>query len=247
MKKFYLGKWACMVLILGFGLPVVSCVDKIDSPPRQFHSWTSDVIFLDSIRCLMDRSPLHGLKGYEYLLPIGLTMIDPPFPPGTTGDEEKQYAAIWTLADSTLYLSAIDGIRTNPRVYMSTKYIPEMKKFLIGKKALKKDETPLDKTPIRATWVTGVFYVKKAVDKPWEFFDWGAWNKSPFTELTFDKGKLVSAKEIETLPVTQDDEKAYQEKLMENKRNRAMVNKYMEQNHLKYLDLYDDNNNRVPF
>ena len=95
----------------------------------------------------MDRSPLHGLKGYEYLLPIGLTMIDPPFPPGTTGDEEKQYAAIWTLADSTLYLSAIDGIRTNPRVYMSTKYIPEMKKFLIGKKALKKTKRLSIKLP----------------------------------------------------------------------------------------------------
>ena len=85
------------------------------------------------------------------------------------------------------------------------------------------------------------------MDKPGEFFDLGAWKKSPFQELTFDEGKLVSVREIETLPVTEDDEKEYQKKLIENRENRGKVNEYMERYHLKYLDLYDDNNNKVPF
>ena len=247
MKKVYHGKRGIAMFILGIWILITSCADSVKVPPRQFHSWTSDVIFLDSTRYLMDRSPLYGLGGYEYLLPIGVTMIDPPDPPGTIGNDDKKYAAIWTLVDSMLYLRAIDGIRTVPRVYMSTQYIPEMKKFLISKKAVKKAETPLDKTPIRAAWVTGLFYVKKAVDKPGEFFDLGAWRKSPFQELTFDEGKLVSVREIETLPVTEDDEKEYQKKLIENRENRGKVNEYMERYHLKYLDLYDDNNNKVPF
>ncbi len=41
--------------------------------------------------------------------------------------------------------------------------------------------------------------------------------------------------------------KEYQKKLIENRENRGKVNEYMERYHLKYLDLYDDNNNKVPF
>ena len=132
MKKVYHGKRGIAMFILGIWILITSCADSVKVPPRQFHSWTSDVIFLDSTRYLMDRSPLYGLGGYEYLLPIGVTMIDPPYPPGTIGNDDKKYAAIWTLVDSMLYLRAIDGIRTVPRVYMSTQYIPDMKTFLIS-------------------------------------------------------------------------------------------------------------------
>lgn len=81
MKKVYHGKRGIAMFILGIWILITSCADSVKVPPRQFHSWTSDVIFLDSTRYLMDRSPLYGLGGYEYLLPIGVTMIDPPYPP----------------------------------------------------------------------------------------------------------------------------------------------------------------------
>ena len=42
-----------------------------EAVPRQFHSWTADAILTDSVRYLIDRSPLKGIKGYERFFFLG--------------------------------------------------------------------------------------------------------------------------------------------------------------------------------
>ena len=53
---------SALVLLCGISI-FPSCERASDgAPPRQFHSWTSDVILTDSARYLVDRSPLKGVK-----------------------------------------------------------------------------------------------------------------------------------------------------------------------------------------
>lgn len=203
-----------------------SCkTDKEESPPRQFHSWTRDVFDIDSMRYLVDRSPLKGLGGYEMLFFMESPMVlymresDAPWPRMLTlfGEWDKAYSCVWIISDSMLYLKYINSVDDidvvgHDNVFgdkkSRTEHIYPMKDFLMEKHAID-PHTPYNRTPIAATWVTGTFYVKDSYDNRLHLIDREEYDRLPFTGLEFQNGKLVSSREIASQPITEEDRRIY--------------------------------------
>lgn len=74
---------------------------------------------------------------------------------------------------------------------------------------------------IKADWVNGSFYVKKALDSV--FGDTKAWRTLPFSRLIFQNGVLVSEEELVTYPMTEAERKVFKKKM---KRFNKKVGKY---------------------
>ena len=191
-----------------------------EAAPRQFHSWTSDAIFIDSARYLLDRSPLKGIRGYEKFFFLGEEHFFYTIVPKegsradmllmVRGEWEKEYAAVWKLVDSSLYLTGLDPLGNRRGFQNLAEEIPRMKKILLGRSLIDED-VPLDDTPIQCTWVTGRYYVKKGN----EHYGYVRANfeRAPFYELVFESGKLISVRPIETMPQTEEDKTIYERQL----------------------------------
>lgn len=114
-----------------------------EADPRQFHSWTSDAIFIDSARYLLDRSPLKGIRGYEKFFFLGEEHFFYTIVPKegsradmllmVRGEWEKEYAAVWKLTDSSLYLTGLDPLGNRRGFQNLAEEIPRMKKILLGR------------------------------------------------------------------------------------------------------------------
>lgn len=208
---------SALVLLCGISI-FPSCERASDGAvPRQFHSWTSDVILTDSARYLVDRSPLKGVKGYEKFFFLGEEILMYNGIPGdddgradmfpSHGECEKEYIAVWKLADSMLFLTGLDPLSNRVGIKGDTQHIRPMKEILIGR-SLIDEETPLDGTPIPCTWVTGTYYVKKGSEHYGNIY--ADYQTRPFYEMIFENGRLLSVRRIETQPRTQEDSIAYE-------------------------------------
>ena len=217
LNHYICNRMSAIVLLCGvFVLP--SCERASDGAvPRQFHSWTTDVILTDSARYLVDRSPLKGIKGYEKFFFLGEEILMYNGIPGdddgradmfpSHGECEKEYTAVWKLADSMLFLTGLDPLSNRVGIKGDTQHIRPMKEILIGR-SLIDEETPLDGTPIPCTWVTGTYYVKKGSEHYGNIY--ADYQTRPFYEMIFENGRLLSVRRIETQPRTQEDSIAYE-------------------------------------
>ena len=216
LNHYICNRMSALVLLCGvFVLP--SCERASDgAPPRQFHSWTVDVMMTDSARYLIDRSPLKGIKGYEKLFFLGEKIYMYNGIPGddgradmfpSHGECDKEYIAVWKLTDSMLFLTCLDPLSNRIGIKGDTEHIRPMKEILIGRSLIDK-RTPLDSTPIPCTWVTGTYYVKKGSEHYGNIY--AEYQTRPFYEMIFENGKLRSVRQIETQPRTPEDSAAYE-------------------------------------
>lgn len=198
LNHYICNRMSALVLLCGvFVLP--SCERASDgAPPRQFHSWTTDVILTDSARYLVDRSPLKGIKGYEKFFFLGEEILMYNGIPGdddgradmfpSHGECEKEYTAVWKLADSMLFLTGLDPLSNRVGIKGNTQHIRPMKEILIGR-SLIDEETPLDGTPIPCTWVTGTYYVKKGSEHYGNIY--ADYQTRPFLRNDFRKRQII--------------------------------------------------------
>lgn len=179
-----------------------------ERPPR-FECGTYDVVFIDSTRYLMDRSPLSSLEKYDELpMDYLINEVFPSYPGGTMGEFDKTYSAVWLLDDSTLYLCALDYIQAAPKVGSRLD-----KDYRIMEKFLDRRFEPMPGIPIPsaiespglilADWVSGPFYVKRANDV-FEVDADSLWH-APFSEMVFENGRMISSCRLTTQPYTEKE------------------------------------------
>lgn len=188
---------------------LVCCRPQHHERPPRFECGTYDVVFIDSNRYLMDRSPLSSLEKYDELpMDYIYNEVFPSYPEGTKGKFDKTYSAVWLLADSTLYLCALDYIQAFPKVESR----PD-KDYRIMEKFLDRCFEPMPGIPIPsaiespglilADWVSGPFYVKRANDV-FEVDADSLWH-APFSEMVFENGRLTSSCRLTTQPYTEEE------------------------------------------
>lgn len=229
----YIGNSLFAIILLCQSFVFQSCDRSSEATvPRQFHSWTSDAIFIDSVRYLLDRSPLKGIKGYEKFFFLGEEHFFYSFEPKAgsradmpfmvRGEWEKEYAAVWKLTDSSLYLTGLDPLSNRMGFQNLAEEIPRMKKILLERSLIDED-VPLDDTPVPCSWVTGKYYVKKGN----EHYGYVRtdFERAPFYELVFESGKLISMRQIETAPQTEEDKTIYDKQLNDFFKSRKSLGK----------------------
>lgn len=180
--------------------PVSEIISKKERPV-EFHNGTNDMMFLDSVRYLMDKTPL-AVFG-EYLSAVfGERIIDSPgYPVFTVGEDDKYYMGVWEILDSTLYLTQISDVLDVPRLrsFGDSAYY-SIEKLVHGK--FEKTDV-VERRALHATsrgalpayWYSGRLTIKKANNTPTEGPEI-PWYDLPVWELSFDKGKLVGVRGI---------------------------------------------------
>ena len=201
-------KTSFLFLCLSSVLLVCCRPQRHERPPR-FECGTYDVVFIDSTRYLMDRSPLSCLEKYNELPIDYLTNeVFPSYPDGTIGEFDKTYSAIWLLDDSMLYLCALDYIQATPKVGSR----PD-EDYRIMEKFLDRRFEPMPHIPIPsaiespglilADWVGGPFYVKRANDV--FIVDPDSLWHAPFSEMIFENGRMIDSCRLTTQPYTEEE------------------------------------------
>lgn len=100
----------CLLALLAAGIG--SCTKDRQPAPRRFLPGTSDVLYVDGVRYLLDRSPLCSRRGYDKLFSrFSYTEVFPGVP-GLTGPPDKLYSAVWVLSGDSLLLVGLDYPRT---------------------------------------------------------------------------------------------------------------------------------------
>lgn len=157
---------------------------------------SSDLLYYNETRYLLDKSFLSSFKNYQSLYPSKeIIMVEIHF--GAWGNlTDKNYYPIWLLHDSILYLRDIQfrGPHTKEK-YANGKQYKIMEKLTGCKFSTDfhiKTSCPINRDygSMRADWVTGVFYIKEEYDPYYE------WKKKPLYKLVFKNGKLISSKPI---------------------------------------------------
>jgi len=217
-------KTSFLFLCLSSVLLVCCRPQRHERPPR-FECGTYDVVFIDSTRYLMDRSPLSSLEKYDEL-PIDylINEVFPSYPDGTMGEFDKTYSAIWMLADSMLYLCALDYIQAAPKVGSRPN-----EDYRIMEKFLDRRFEPMPHIPILsaiespglilADWVGGPFYIKRANDVFTVDPD-SLWH-APFSEMIFENGRMIDSCRLTTQPYTEEELSS----LKSTRRNRYLKEK----------------------
>lgn len=153
----------------------------------------------------LSRCPLDVFENYKRLFPVPISVADVR---GGYVHKDKNYFVVWEIIDSMLYLcdARIDAFRHDSNRKLEREeeqqYLPGDKKYrlieeLTGRKfqSLKNDNKhslPLKpQGALPATWFSGEILMKK--NSP-EAYD--TWFATPFLEVTFRNGRVVSAKEI---------------------------------------------------
>ena len=222
-----------------------------EAVPRQFHSWTADAILTDSVRYLIDRSPLKGIKGYERFFFLGEEHFFYTIEPQegsradmllmVRGEWEKEYAAVWKLADSLLYLTGLDPLSNRMGFQNLSEDIPRMKEILTERSLIDKN-IPSDSTPIPCTWVTGTYYVKKG-NEHYGYIR-ADFERAPFYELVFESGKLISVRPIETMPQTEEDKTIYERQLRRFFKSRKSLGKIRQRKLEERIKKTDEENRK---
>ena len=164
---------------------------------------TPDELYLDGEKYLIEKSFLSFFYGYRILYPnVEITEVLKGY--GTSGGPNGlNYYPVWLLQDSILYLREISFYHKNSYV---KKIFPEMEQYklmekLTGQKFQKDNDALNEIEPkssglgsMKACWVEGVFYAKKA-RKTNESID--LWEQLSYRKIVFKAGKLVSIDKVE--------------------------------------------------
>lgn len=252
--KFILLIFRILFTLITFccGFFIHSCIQPSEATvPRQFHSWTADAILTDSVRYLIDRSPLKGIKGYERFFFLGEEHFFYTIEPQegsradmllmVRGEWEKEYAAVWKLADSLLYLTGLDPLSNRMGFQNLSEDIPRMKEILTERSLIDKN-IPSDSTPIPCTWVTGTYYVKKG-NEHYGYIR-ADFERAPFYELVFESGKLISVRPIETMPQTEEDKTIYERQLRRFFKSRKSLGKIRQRKLEERIKKTDEENRK---
>lgn len=131
-----------------------------------FLSGTNDRMFMDSLRYLMDVTPLAGFKNYEKMYNGPFNTPFPAYRSCTVGKMDKLYAPQWALLDDSLYLYAVDyDVRAVVEPGMS-RDLNRLIEKLVGKKFIRDKRCrglPLDSLSdglLSASWFSGVLRIK---------------------------------------------------------------------------------------
>lgn len=202
------------------------------SEPLLFLSGTNDRMVMDTMRYLMDITPLSYYKSYKKMYdPAYTCSVDPPVPSTVAGKMDKYYSAQWVLLGDSLYLYAIDYVREACDKRRSHE-LDRLAEKMIGRKFsgdARIKGLPLDSLStgtIAARWFSGDIRIKLPIGtNPFDQPDVVAmlngdrqWAESPFWKLTFENGRLVSKKRID--PVAEGKKiKAAQQMKRENHPN----------------------------
>lgn len=187
---------------------------------KRFHSKTSDVLYADHVRFLLDKSLLSPMKGYREVIPFTTYTSIFPSGIGIMGTADKGYSAVWLITHDSLYLVGLDNSsdRLTPIIgSLSPKSYKKMEVFLnmefSNPDPQKKIMTDSISSPgvIFASWVNGVYYRKKARLSAAEDLD--RWDRSQFEKMTFKDGILTRCDTIDTQPLTASEMKALNKKI----------------------------------
>lgn len=188
MKNVFL----CIIL-MKFSL-VVMAREKGNSFPvssfaRKYQ--TSDRLYWNDSTYLMDQSMLCNFQGYQNIFPQ-IPMIEVcgsiPFM------QEKNYYLNWILWKGTVYMAQVDayGIKNEEQRKELVKKVEKLvgKKFVPNRRIKTEKDFLLENGIMPATWVNGVFYIKK-LDRPrgegwWEYYQ----------AILIEKGQLKSIRNI---------------------------------------------------
>lgn len=198
--------WACLFAVL-----TVSC-RTVPSEHKKFEDGTSDVLYENSERFLLDKSLLSSRKGYENVIREGTHTSVFPAGLGIMGRSEKLYSAVWLIVNDSLFLVGLDrsSDRTKPFVgSLPSEAYDKMEKFLKTKFSdgdpSKKNMTDTigSRGTVFASWVTGDYYRKKARTSVED--DLLQWAGLPFEKITFSNGIVTKRQTLETQPLTEKE------------------------------------------
>ena len=188
MNRFHLktSVWGCLLVAI-----FVSCQES-PSERWRFEDGTSDVLYENGERFLLDQSFLSPKKGYKNVIADGTHTSVFPAGLGIMGRSEKLYSAVWSIVNDSLFLVGLDRSSDRTRPYVGS--LPpdaydRMEKFLKtkfsdgdpSKKAM--TDTIGSRGTIFASWVSGDYYRKKARASIGE--DLLQWAASPFEKITY--------------------------------------------------------------
>lgn len=201
-----------------------------------FISGTNDRLYTDSVRYLMDITPLSSFGNYRKMYPRR-SYVDPPVPASVGGETDKYYSAQWILLGDSLYLYAVDYTRETLAEKRRPHELDSLMEKMIRRKFVQDvriRNLPMDSLSsgvIPADWFSGVIRIKRPNDKNAleqstlrEMLDTDyQWSKRAFWKLTFEHGKLVSKKRID--PVAEEKKiKSAQQPKNDNNPNRNHLN-----------------------
>lgn len=182
---------------------------------------TSDDLYWNDTKYLMDHSPLDTFVGYrDIFATLAVDIVTPVQGGFSPVFPEKNYALGWKLVDGKLYLNHVwfqdtrrTGTKKNETVPMTdSRFLWDEQYKIVSEftgEEFRKYPYSLylasNRYPqslygvIPAVWVNGDFYVKKKRQLPESYTQW---IRSPFYKLTFCQGKLIAVQEIENIPAT---------------------------------------------
>lgn len=183
---------------------------------------TNDVLYVDSVVYMMDQSPLSIFSEYKKILFDGSVTDSYKLKDRATcariGLKDKEYSAQWVIVDSVLYLSDVSFLYAVGKKMVIPRMVKDKMDFqlidcVIGDKYYKMLETltgtgfmqkkllvysnvPVSRFGLMpAVWVNGVFHIKRVIDPLLETLE--EWEKVPYKQLTFQAGRLITAKDVE--------------------------------------------------
>ena len=180
-----------------------------DNDTRRYTCFVDDELYWYSRKEFtvynLSECPLSVFEGYKRLFPVPVSVADQR---GGYVRKDKNYFAVWAVIDSMLYLCdvRIDAFRNDSdrdaEREKERQYLPDNKKYrliekMTGEKfqmstgGVKKSVPSKPQGVLPATWFDGVVLMKKNTADAFEI-----WFTTPFLEVAFRKGKVISVKEV---------------------------------------------------
>ncbi len=174
--------WGAMAQERGNSFPALSFARKYQ---------TSDFLWWNDNRYLMDQSMLCNFQGYQDIFPeISMAEVFASFPIM----QEKNYYVNWILWKGFVYVARVDAyaVKDEEQRKELIKKVEKLvgKRFVPNRRIKTEKDFLLENGVIPATWVNGVVYIKK-LDKPrgegwWEYYQ----------AILIEKGQLKSVRNI---------------------------------------------------